>query len=74
MTHPLFLVFQERRSARRPTEFAPARYPGGFEIRRKKGSTYKQRVICNPPIKKKSIFLCCGLQIRRAPQKNNFTD
>ena len=31
----------------------PARRPGGFEIRRKKGSTYKQRGTCNPPIKVK---------------------
>ena len=34
-----------------------ARRPGGFEIRRKKGSTYKDRGICNPPIKGKAYPL-----------------
>ena len=35
-------------SARRP-EKSSARRPGGFEIRRKKGSTYENQGICNPP-------------------------
>ena len=37
-----------------PKSINPARRPGGFEIRRKKGSTYKQRGTCNPPNKSKA--------------------
>ena len=49
-----------------PKSINPARRPGGFAIRRKKRFDLLKPGDLQSPSKRKSILLCCGLQIRRA--------